>query len=170
MGHIQSHPGESSGFAPRGGSWAEYAGYEGLRSVLDPADAAGHKNAGIDRLHRAALARALPRGPRVARGLDLGCGTGRLCPFLAARVGHLAAVDATPAMLRRARHESRVANVGFARSDGVALPFRDACLDLVVSVYVLQYAVADAALYGRMLSGTYKIPNIYCSVKDDSEK
>jgi len=138
-------------FQPADGRWEDYAARDGLRGVLDPADAAGAKNAAIDALHKLALERALGRR-RFARALDFGCGTGRLTRYLAARVRHVVGADLTSAMLRRAAREGTVANVTYLRFDGRRLPLPDACLDLAVSVYVLQYAVREPATYAALLA------------------
>jgi SAM-dependent methyltransferase len=119
--------------------------------VLDPADAAGAKNAAIDALHRLALGRALGRR-RFARALDFGCGTGRLARELAKRARRVIGADPTAGMLRRAAREDAGARVGYLRFDGRRLPLPDACLDLAVSVYVLQYAVRDPLAYAGLLA------------------
>jgi SAM-dependent methyltransferase len=137
-------------FQPADGRWEDYAAREGLRSVLDPADAAGAKNAAIDALHKLALDRALGRR-RFARALDFGCGTGRLARHLAPRARRVLGADLTSAMLRRAARESAAANLDYVRFDGRRLPLPDACLDLAVSAYVLQYAVREPSAYAALL-------------------
>jgi SAM-dependent methyltransferase len=137
-------------FQPSGGRWEEYAEHEGLRSVLDPADATGAKNLAIDAIHRLALDRALGRR-RFERALDFGCGTGRLAQELARRARLVVGADLTAAMLRRAAREAAAPHLAYLRFDGARLPLADASLDLVVSVYVLQYAVRERGTYAALL-------------------
>lgn len=137
-------------FQPSGGRWEEYAAQDGLRSVLDPADASGGKNLAIDAIHQLALDRALGRR-RFARALDFGCGTGRLARHLARRARRVVGADLTAAMLRRARRDAALPNLDYLRFDGRRLPLADASLDLVVSVYVLQYAVRERTTYAALL-------------------
>ncbi len=57
-------------------NWTDNAKYDDLRSVIDPGDVAGHKNAYINALQHWVLKDVLgtSRGKYV---LDLGCGKGR---------------------------------------------------------------------------------------------
>jgi SAM-dependent methyltransferase len=137
-------------FQPQEGCWDDYARRDGLRSVLDPADSTGVKNEGIDAVHKLALDRALRRR-RFARVLDFGCGTGRLSRHLAPRAGRIVAADLTLAMLHRAARENSAPNLDYLRFDGHRLPMRDAVVDLVVSCYVLQYAVRERSAYVSLL-------------------
>jgi ubiquinone/menaquinone biosynthesis C-methylase UbiE len=70
-----------------------------------------------------------------ARGriLDLGCGTGRNLPLLAA--GRAVGVDCSLDALRRARR--RAAGAPLVQASAEALPFRAGCFDTVVSGLVL---------------------------------
>ena len=137
-------------FEPIDGSWSDYAAHGGLRSVLDPRDAEGIKNAYIDAMHKTALRHAgLPRSHEVV--LDYGCGTGRLTRYLAPRSRAVIGTDITSAMLRGAVAEGRAPNAVFSHIDGVSLPLRDGSVDLAVSVYVLQYFVAQRDLYRAVL-------------------
>lgn len=137
-------------FLPADGPWESYATQQGLRSVLDPADAVGLKNAAIDLLHRTAVDRALGTG-RLGTLLDFGCGTGRMVRHLAPRARRLIGVDITDAMLRRAAQDTRSPHAHWSRIDGMRLPLRDASVDRIVSVYVLQYAVRDPSAYAAVL-------------------
>jgi len=88
---------------------------------------------------------------RVARVLDVGCGTGFPLLELAQRLGQPATVHGldrwTPA-LERARFKAGVtgvANATVTRGDGAAMPFRDAQFDLVVSnLGINNFAEPDA--------------------------
>lgn len=76
---------------------------------------------------------------RVARVLDLGCGTGFVTRQLQA--SSLVALDQSGAMLALAR--SRVAEARFVRADALALPFLAASFDRVFTSHV----------YGHVLPG-----------------
>jgi ubiquinone/menaquinone biosynthesis C-methylase UbiE len=67
------------------------------------------------------------------RTLDLGCGTGRNLPLLAA--GRAIGLDSSLEALRRARR--RAAGAPLVQASAEALPFRDGCFDTVVSGLVL---------------------------------
>jgi len=77
-----------------------------------------------------------------ARGriLDLGCGTGRSLPLVAA--GRAVGLDCSFDALRRARR--RAAGAPLVQGTAEALPFRDGCFDTVVSGLVL-CSVGDPA-------------------------
>jgi ubiquinone/menaquinone biosynthesis C-methylase UbiE len=83
------------------------------------------------------------RGPG-AHVLLVGCGTGLSLPPLAEMpaIAWIEAVDASPAMLRRAQTRYRTmdapsARAGFRQADGRSLPYPDAAFDLVLSLYML---------------------------------
>jgi len=71
--------------------------------------------------------------------LDIGCGAGvdsLVAARLAGEDGRVTGIDATPAMIERARaHRARLglANVTFQVSEAEALPFPDATFDAVIS-------------------------------------
>ena len=94
-----------------------------------------------------ALAGLLPRGMTV---LDLGTGTGGLLPLLARYVDRVIAVDASRAMLQRARervHGETEAGVHFLRGDAERLPLADGAADGVVANMILHHLPRpDAAL------------------------
>jgi len=81
------------------------------------------------------------------RILDLGTGTGRALPALAARFpeAELVGLDITPAMLRvaasRRDHESRNAPL-FVCADAARLPFPDQSMDLVFSSLAIHWSPA----------------------------
>lgn len=68
---------------------------------------------------------------------DVGCGTGRLEPYLAARGLSPAGVDLSPGMIRVARRDYPGFDFGVADLRG--LPFQDASLAGVVCWYSLMY-------------------------------
>jgi SAM-dependent methyltransferase len=83
--------------------------------------------------------------PSDARGIDVGCGSGRWAALVAPRVGGLLCVDASPAaaaVARRALAHLPQVEVDVASVD--ALPVADASLDFAYSLGVLHH-VPDAA-------------------------
>lgn len=73
---------------------------------------------------------------------DIGCGTGRLAPYLAARGLSPRGIDLSPEMIRVARRDQP--GFGFSVADLRALPFEDASLAGVTCWYSLMYlAPAD---------------------------
>ncbi len=86
------------------------------------------------------------RSQRDLRGLDVGCGTGRLLAFLhGAWPGlRLAGLDLSPPYLAEARRLiGRTARVKLLEGAAEALPFDDASLDLVVSSFLLHELPPD---------------------------
>lgn len=85
------------------------------------------------------------------RVLDAGCGGGGMPLSLAEEAAFVVGIDPVQrfqdAGVRLAR-ERRFTNLHFALADGMALPFRDASFDLVLSHAVIEH-VADAPLYLR---------------------
>lgn len=102
------------------------------------------------------LAAMLP--PAVERGLELGPGTGEFLPLMAHRCRDVVALDASPAMLERARERCREAgldNVSLRCGELPALghPLRDAALaepfDVIVLAMVLHHVPDPRALLAR---------------------
>jgi len=128
--------------------WQQQSGLPGLRSVIDPNDVRGHKNAYLDALHKAALARH-GRFRSAGRALDFGCGFGRIARWLSSRVATVHAVDGHRGMLVRARRELAAAtldNVLFCPYDGARLPFAAGIFDTVTGVWVLQHILDETEL------------------------
>ena len=73
-----------------------------------------------------------------ARVLDVGTGTGQAAAMLCERYpsAEIDAVDASPAMIERARAKPELSRVRFAVADGGHLPFADGSIDLAVSLLV----------------------------------
>jgi len=95
-----------------------------------------------------ALAALLPEELRV---LDLGTGTGGLLPMLGEYAGRVIAVDASRAMLERARDRdedegARGRAADFVRADGERLPFPDASMDGVVANMILHHLARPEAV------------------------
>ena len=85
------------------------------------------------------------------RVLDAGCGGGGMPLSLAEHAGEVVGIDPIDrfgdAGVKLGR-ERGLANLHFARADGMALPFADRSFDLVLSHAVIEH-VADAPLYLR---------------------
>jgi len=89
------------------------------------------------------------RNQRNLRGLDVGCGTGRLLAFLhdAWPGMRLAGLDLSPPYLAEARRLiGRTARVKLIEGAAEALPFDDASLDLVVSSFLMHELPADVRI------------------------
>lgn len=91
------------------------------------------------------LLERLPSGQRIARALDLGCGTGFASAGLQARCAPsgLIAADFSIGML--AAHQAG-AGVPRVCADAHRLPFAEGCFDLVFSSLMLQWCALDLAL------------------------
>lgn len=126
--------------------------WPGRPPVLDPATAYGELAASYPRAPENALMRleqdaVLALLPPVAgrRVLDLGCGSGRWLLQLAARKPRqLVGCDFVAGMLLRAGEERQRHQAALVQAGALALPFRAASFDLVVSGLVLGH-VADLA-------------------------
>jgi SAM-dependent methyltransferase len=80
------------------------------------------------------------RIPEVARGADIGCGTGRWARLVAGRVAELHCVDASAGALAVARHSlSARSNVVFHNATIDALPFPNDSLDFAYCLGVLHH-------------------------------
>lgn len=92
----------------------------------------------------------LPRDRRYEHGLDLGCGWGRFSGFLAARCGHLWAIDVLQDWVDRAAVDINITPVCLTEAK---LPMSDSSMELIVDLQTLQSL--DSALllaYSKELS------------------
>ena len=71
------------------------------------------------------------------RALDAACGTGRHTAYLSSRGHRVAGVDATPAMLEKAR--ARVPSADLRLGDLAGLPFEDGAFDLAICALALSH-------------------------------
>jgi SAM-dependent methyltransferase len=81
------------------------------------------------------------------RMLDVACGSGFAAGLAAARGASVAGVDVTPALLEIARERSPAGDFREAGMD--ALPFADACFDVVTGVNGFQFALDPAVALGE---------------------
>lgn len=89
------------------------------------------------------LLRHVPRGAGLV--LDVGCGAGALAAAVAARVDHVDALDADPAMVDAARHRVPE-NVTVTQADVMDHPLAPGSYDAVVSMSTLHHLPLAAAL------------------------
>ncbi len=98
------------------------------------------------------------------RALDAACGTGRHTAYLTSRGHRVAGVDATPAMLEKAR--ARVPSADLRSGDLAALPFEDGAFDVAVCALALSHlpdigpAVAELARVLRA-GGTLVVSDLH---------
>lgn len=136
--------------------WRERSQLNDLRGVIDPGDKRGYKNQYIDRIHRDALEQWCRIAPGDA-ALDFGCGTGRFTTWLAERAGWVCGMDIVPEMVQVALQRHRRLNVSWLVGTGLALPYRDASFDWIMTIFVLQHILDEDALamtlreFGRVL-------------------
>jgi SAM-dependent methyltransferase len=109
-------------------------------------------NANVTAATRALVAGLLDRaeaelGRPLRRGLEVGCGVGRLTPHLAARVESLTALDMTTEMLDAARVScAGKTNVDFRRQRIEELQARPGEFDVAVCVWVLMHVLDPGRL------------------------
>lgn len=127
--------------------------------VMDDADeaeayASAAAQAHLDRIDDTLVEHAarLVAGRDAGMALDIGCGPGQILRKLAARLPgwRLFGVDASEAMLRRARAAGADRRVEFLRGDANRLAFPAASFDLVMSNSVLHHLARPERLLAEM--------------------
>jgi arsenite methyltransferase len=91
--------------------------------------------------------------PQDGIALDVGCGPGNVTASLARATGQgglALGLDFSEAMLARAVRAEAGPQIGFLRADAQRLPLRDATVDAVVSIAVLQLIPDPAAALAEM--------------------
>ncbi|MDH5461793.1 MAG: class I SAM-dependent methyltransferase [Candidatus Bathyarchaeota archaeon] len=81
--------------------------------------------------------------------LDLGCGVGRHCVYLAENGFEVVGLDVSVSALRTAKEwirKKKLANVNFLRGSMTDLPLGDNCFDAVICVSVLHHAIKGQIL------------------------
>ncbi|MHC5114932.1 MAG: class I SAM-dependent methyltransferase [Planctomycetota bacterium] len=121
--------------------WDRLARHDGLRPVIDPADARGDKNTRTNTAHQVQVRRFLRASGLRSIGtvLDFGCGIGRHYDLLTSVARRYVGVDITASMLERAPGDVRLI-------DGTTLPFDGATFDCIFCFWVLQHVTDPAAL------------------------
>ena len=137
-------------FQPLDGRWQEHAKLGVLRSVLDPQNADNRKNNYLHSLHTQAVKSILPE-TKDLDVLDFGCGTGRFSLLLSEKARRVIGFDITPEMIRTAQKENNAANIAYGIIDGISLPLKDASVDFIFSVWVLQYAAREQTTYRKII-------------------
>jgi len=123
--------------------WVKSAEKGFLASGIDPADRRGHKNYYIDLLQKMALDDVLElKGDEIV--LDFGCGSGRICYWIAPKVKKVIGLEVTPEMIELAEKNRDAGNVEFLLYDGVRFPDLNNSFDIVLSVGVLQIMKHEA--------------------------
>lgn len=90
--------------------------------------------------------------------LDLGCGAGRNCLFLAKKGFSLVSLDISESALRITNawvHKEKLTNVALTRGTMTTLPFGNGCFDAVVSISVIHHAVRKDV--GKIVAEVYRI-------------
>jgi SAM-dependent methyltransferase len=85
--------------------------------------------------------------------LDVACGPGLVVCAFAEITRHATGIDATPAMIDRARelqHEKRLRNVSWQIADVPPLPYSDAAFSIVTSRYAFHHLQNPAAVISEM--------------------
>ena len=85
--------------------------------------------------------------------LDLACGGGIVVCAFAPHVRHATGIDATPAMLERARAlaaEKGIANVTWREGDVARLPYPDGAFTIVVTRFAMHHFPDPAAVFREM--------------------
>ena len=71
--------------------------------------------------------------------LDIGCGNGALLDALAPRIGHGVGLDASPAMIEKAKARCGRHSMAFHQVDGPNIPLEDRSVDLAISLLSFRY-------------------------------
>jgi len=119
---------------------------------------------------------ALPtfRRHNIKSVLDLGCGAGRHCVFLAKKGFDVVGVDVSASALKIASEwvkKERLTNVAFVKGTMTNISFRNHCFDAVISVSVIHHAIKQdivktiAQVYRVLRNNGILLANL-ASVKD----
>ncbi|MGH9866060.1 MAG: class I SAM-dependent methyltransferase [Candidatus Acidiferrales bacterium] len=110
------------------------------------------------------------------RVLDVACGPGTLARIFAPRVRWIGGLDLTPAMLERAQKDAAANHLGNfrpLRGNALAMPFRDATFDIVVTSYSIHHlpdAVAAIREIARVLKSGGKFGLLDMVVPEDASR
>lgn len=127
-------------FQPKNSSWDEYSKKGGLQTVIDVNDKKGKKNKFIDTLNKTAILNVCEFNKDTVV-LDFGCGTGRISKFISPMVKKVIGIDITEGMVKVAEKENNGDNIEYFVFDGQNINLPSNSIDLIISVYVLQFVV-----------------------------
>lgn len=88
------------------------------------------------------------------RAIDLACGPGSVACAMAKRARHVTGLDATAAMLEKARDlaaREGLANVDWRAGDIYRTPFADNCFDVVTCRFAFHHLETPAAAFAEMV-------------------
>ncbi len=150
--------------------------YDAEAFSYDQSRYATKKGQRIERFQKRVLESALAgESIHEAHVLELGCGTGRLLPFMAQRSDTLTGIDISSGMLAVARQrlrEAKLTTVRLVRGDASALPFPDNCFHEVYSILVVNlipdYPLSLQEIRRVLKTGgafVFSVPNlesVYC--------
>jgi ubiquinone/menaquinone biosynthesis C-methylase UbiE len=128
----------------------------GMRTTWDAAATSDRRDAYVGdpataEQELASLFERLADDPRGGVCVEVGCGPGRMTPFLAARFSRVLATDVSPAMLAEARKAVSEPNVDFRLVAGDRLDsVEDGVADAVVCYLVLQHLPRRALVLGYL--------------------
>ena len=128
----------------------------GMRATWDAAAASDRLDAYVGdpataRAELEGLFGRLGDDPRGGVCLEVGCGPGRMTPFLAERFARVIAVDVSPAMLEAARNQVSAPNVELRLVSGERLDsVEDAVTDVLICYLVLQHLPRRAVVLAHL--------------------
>lgn len=151
---------------PDAGAWDDWSRVDPFWAVVTDDHRRGRRwsvqeffasgEATVNELFETASRHGLPRHFR--RGLDFGCGPGRLTRAMARRLDHVLGLDVSHGMVElAARHNHDVGNASFmVHSDDGLHAYEDARFDVVCSLLVLQH-IPDRALAEHYLAELVRV-------------
>ena len=115
--------------------------YDAEASCYDQSRYESKSGQRMDRFHKLVLEEIWAKGrSQKDNVLELGCGTGRLLPFMAERVDTVTGIDVSSGMLEVARQRKNQAdlnNVQVLQGNALDMPFPDNHFDMVYSILVI---------------------------------
>ena len=126
------------------GSWSQRAQLAELEAVLVVNGSQRRllmmHSAGLVAAEKA-ISLARERNIRKPRVLDFGCGTGRMMRFFSEHGCEVVGLDVTLEMLQAAKRYDLWSGAFLSHFDGLSIPFKDQCFDLIWVCGVLKYTL-----------------------------